>query len=76
MPRYFIELLLKGSTYSGWHLQDNANSVQSEINKALSVLCGPTTYCTGCGRTDKGVYPLQFFAHFDTERMEDEWCVL
>ena len=72
MPRHFIELSFKGSNYSGWQIRDNANSVQAEINKALSVLCGQTTDCTGCGRTDIGVNALQFFAHFDTERMEDE----
>ncbi len=72
MPRYFLELSFKGTKFSGWQIQDNANSVQAEINKALTILCGADTECTGCGRTDTGVHALQFFAHFDTAIIEDE----
>jgi len=38
MVRYFIEIAYKGTNYHGWQIQKNANSVQAEINKALSVL--------------------------------------
>ena len=53
MPRYFLELSFKGTNYSGWQIQDNANAVQAEINKALTFLCAQPSECTGCGRTDK-----------------------
>lgn len=72
MARYFLELSFKGTNFSGWQIQDNANSVQAEINKALTVLCGTPTDCAGCGRTDTGVHALQFFAHFDAAEMQDE----
>ena len=71
MLRYFLELSFKGTKFSGWQIQDNANSVQAEINKALTVLCGTPTECTGCGRTDTGVHALQFFTHFDISEMKD-----
>ena len=72
MPRYFLELSFKGTKFSGWQIQDNANSVQAEINQALTVLGGKPTECVGCGRTDTGVHALQFFAHFDLKEMKEE----
>ena len=71
MPRYFLELSFKGTNYSGWQIQQNANSVQAVINNALTVLCGKETECTGCGRTDTGVHAKQFFAHFDAYELND-----
>ena len=71
MPRYFLELSFKGTNYSGWQIQDNANAVQAEINKALTLLCSQPIECTGCGRTDTGVHALQFFAHFNGEEIKD-----
>ena len=37
MPRYFLEVSYKGSRYSGFQVQENANSVQEEMEKALAV---------------------------------------
>ena len=65
MARYFIRLSYDGSNYHGWQIQDNARSVQGEINKALSTIIGEETTCTGCGRTDAGVHATEFYAHFD-----------
>src|SRR4051812_6982865 len=66
MFRYFIELAYEGSAYHGWQTQLNAHSVQTALDRALSVLFG-TTVTTGCGRTDTGVHASQFFAHFDQQ---------
>ena len=38
MSRFFIEIKYDGTNYHGWQIQQNANSVQAEINKALSTL--------------------------------------
>jgi tRNA pseudouridine38-40 synthase len=35
MQRYFIEVAYKGTNYSGFQVQQNANSVQAEVEKAL-----------------------------------------
>ncbi|MEI6852114.1 MAG: tRNA pseudouridine(38-40) synthase TruA [Bacteroidota bacterium] len=68
MPfRYFIRLAFDGTQYHGWQLQDNANTVQEEITKALSVILKNRTELLGCGRTDTGVHASEFFAHFDCE---------
>ena len=38
MQRYFIYLSYDGTAYHGWQIQPNANSVQAELQKALSIL--------------------------------------
>lgn len=66
--RYFIELAYKGTQYHGWQIQANSNSVQGEINKALSIILREDVETIGSGRTDTGVHATQQFAHFDTWR--------
>ena len=67
MSRYFIEVAYNGSNYSGFQIQQNANSVQAEIEKALTVFFKSSFELTGSSRTDAGVHALQNFFHFDTE---------
>ena len=67
MPRYFIEVAYKGTNYSGFQIQKNANSVQAEIEKALKIYYKKDFRLTGSSRTDAGVHALQNFFHFDTE---------
>ena len=67
MPRYFIEVSYKGTNYSGFQVQDNANSVQAEIEKALEIFYKEKFELTGSSRTDAGVHALQNFFHVDTE---------
>jgi len=66
MSRFFLEIKYDGTNYHGWQIQQNANSVQAEINKALSTLLQTEILVTGAGRTDAGVHAKQLFAHFDT----------
>ena len=69
MPRYFIEVSYKGTAYSGFQVQHNANSVQAEIEKALKVLFRQDIELTGSSRTDAGVHAVQNFFHFDPVRV-------
>ena len=66
--RFFIELSYKGTDYYGWQMQLNANSIQAEINKALSSILNTKIEVTGAGRTDTGVHAKQMFAHFDCQQ--------
>ena len=66
MPRYFIELAYKGTRYAGFQKQDNANTIQAELEKALSIYCRTNFELTGSSRTDAGVHARQNFFHFDT----------
>jgi len=67
MSRYFIEVSYKGTNYAGFQVQDNANSIQAEIEKALEIFYKQKFELTGSSRTDAGVHALQNFFHFDTE---------
>lgn len=72
MPRYFIEVAYKGTHYSGFQIQHNANSIQAEIEKALLVFFNQTISLTGSSRTDAGVHALQNFFHTDTSIIIEE----
>jgi tRNA pseudouridine38-40 synthase len=73
--RFFIEISYKGTNYHGWQVQPNVNSVQYEINKALSTVLNTKIEVTGAGRTDAGVHAKQMFAHFDYDT-EFDVCTL
>lgn len=67
MPRYFLELSYKGTNYSGFQVQENARTIQSEVEKALFTFYRREFSLTGSSRTDAGVHALQNFFHFDTD---------
>jgi len=67
MHRYFLELAYKGTKYSGFQVQENANTIQEEIERALEIFFKQKISLTGSSRTDAGVHALQNFFHFDTE---------
>lgn len=69
--RYFLELSYFGKNYHGWQIQPDANSVQEELNKAVSVVLQEEISVVGAGRTDTGVHASQMFAHFDTNKELD-----
>lgn len=72
MSRYFLEIAFDGTNFHGWQVQENANTVQQELNKALATILQSEIETTGCGRTDTGVHATQFFVHFDCDPVEDE----
>ena len=65
--RCLIEFSYNGTNYHGWQKQPNANSVQEELTKCLSVLLQEEIKIIGAGRTDTGVHAEQMFAHFDSK---------
>lgn len=72
MPRYFIEVSYKGTNYSGFQKQQNANSVQAELEMALEIFYRQRFELTGSSRTDAGVHALQNFFHFDTDSVIED----
>lgn len=71
--RYFIHLAYNGTTFKGWQLQQNTNeTVQGNINRALSLLLKEEINTMGCGRTDSGVHASDFYAHFDCENLIED----
>ncbi len=67
MRRYFLEVAYMGTRYSGFQVQDNQRTIQSEMIRALEVLFRRPFALTGSSRTDAGVHALQNFFHFDTD---------
>ncbi|RPD44710.1 tRNA pseudouridine(38-40) synthase TruA [Paracnuella aquatica] len=67
MARYFLEVAYKGTRYSGFQIQENAITVQSEIEQALELVQRQSISLTGSSRTDAGVHAWQNFFHFDLE---------
>lgn len=60
-----MNLSYDGTNYHGWQNQPDVISVQSCIEKALSILIKAKTPIYGAGRTDSGVHAVKMCAHFD-----------
>lgn len=71
MHRYFLDITYKGTNYHGWQKQENSNSVQAEIENALSTMFQSNISIMGSGRTDTGVHARQQIAHFDNQTSLD-----
>jgi tRNA pseudouridine38-40 synthase len=66
MKRYFLKLSYKGTNYSGFQGQLNANTVQAEVEKAFNTLQKVSVEMVSSSRTDTGVHALENYFHFDT----------
>jgi len=65
--RYFLEVAYKGTNYSGFQSQKNANTIQAEIQKAFKIILKKEFELTGSSRTDAGVHAYQNYFHFDLD---------
>ncbi len=73
MPRYFIQLAYNGTNYNGWQVQDNTpNTVQQILQEKMSLVLGEPIEVVGCGRTDAGVHAKDYYAHFDSTKIDIE----
>ena len=61
-----------GTNYHGWQVQNNAHTVQAELEHKLGLMLGKKAELTGCGRTDTGVHAREFYAHFDFDNLPFE----
>ena len=68
MYRYQIIIEYDGSQFSGWQSQNNAKSVQKEIEKVLSKIAKEKIKIYSAGRTDAGVHSANQSAHFDCKK--------
>ena len=55
-----------GSAYSGFQIQDNALTIEGELNRCLGKLLQEEIKVIGGSRTDAGVHALCNVAVFDT----------
>lgn len=74
MKKYKCKLQYDGENYAGFQIQPNANTVQAEVEKALSTLFKAEIKIVASGRTDSGVSAKGQIIHFecDTEIAADK----
>lgn len=65
MNRYFLEVSYKGTNYAGFQVQENATTIQYEVEKVLAIYFRHPVSLTGSSRTDTGVHARQNYFHFD-----------
>lgn len=63
-----VKLLIEydGTSYGGWQRQNNAVTVQGELENAIMKLTKEYSEVIGCSRTDAGVHAKGFVANFIT----------
>lgn len=60
--KLFIKISYRGTNYAGYQVQNNASTIQGELNKATFSLFGFECDIVGCSRTDSGVHANEFCA--------------
>ena len=80
--RIALGIEYQGSNYQGWQKQSCENnvfinSVQSELESALSKVADHTINVVCAGRTDSGVHATSQVVHFDTcsNRLDNQWVL-
>jgi tRNA pseudouridine38-40 synthase len=63
--KYFFRVEYDGTAYGGWQRQDNAPSIQAELERAFSTVTRSACSVTGAGRTDAGVHARGQGAHIE-----------
>lgn len=61
-----------GTNYHGWQHQKKLNSVQDEVEKAVSKIADHKIKLVGSSRTDSGVHAAYQVAHFETIAIRGE----
>ena len=74
MPTYFLSLAYKGTRFAGFQIQDNAITIQGQVERAMATYLRENVQLTGSSRTDAGVHANRNFFHFSIDRqLKDEF---
>jgi tRNA pseudouridine38-40 synthase len=76
MTRIAVGLEFDGLPYCGWQRQIGADSVQAQVEGALSQLFDHPIAVTTAGRTDTGVHARALVAHFDSDVPRSERAIV
>jgi len=75
--KFAVGVEYRGSAYCGWQRQPHCDSVQQNLELALSFVADHAIELVCAGRTDSGVHAVEQIAHFDSnaERSERAWVL-
>ena len=75
LTKYACGVEYLGSHYKGWQSQDSQETIQDQIESALSNVANEKLRIYSAGRTDSGVHALGQVFHFSTNanRTENQW---
>jgi len=65
LSRWKCTVAYDGTTFAGWQIQPNGETVQAVIERRLAEVLKVATPITGSGRTDAGVHASGQVFHFD-----------
>ena len=58
MKRVKLVVAYDGTNYRGWQVQNNGETIESMLNRAISSLTGEEIHVMGSSRTDSGVHAM------------------
>ena len=75
--KFAVGVEYRGSAYCGWQRQPHCDSVQQNLEQALSFVADHAIELVCAGRTDSGVHAVEQVAHFDSiaERSDRAWVL-
>lgn len=76
LNRFKLTIEYDGSDYHGWQMQENAPSIQSELQKAAFKFCQSECRFHSAGRTDAGVHAKGMVTHVDIPREIEAFKVM
>lgn len=82
MPTYKLTVEYKGTSFGGWQVQNNAETVQGKLQQALQIVLRQPIKIQGASRTDAGVHAVGQVASFgfsefiDPHKLTRSLCAL
>ncbi|MGL1933922.1 MAG: tRNA pseudouridine(38-40) synthase TruA [Fibrobacterales bacterium] len=73
--KYRFKVEYDGTDFHGWQIQDNASTVQEELEKAFEIALRKPIKVSGSGRTDAGVHSSGQVACFDWDAYIDTYAI-
>jgi len=75
MPRVALGISYNGSPWQGWQTQPSGQTVQDQLESALTQFVGDRVTTVCAGRTDTGVHALNQIVHLDApvDRADTAW---
>ena len=69
--RLALGVSYNGQPYLGWQSQPSGQTIQDQLEKALTGFCAQPVHTLCAGRTDAGVHGLMQVVHLDTDLVRE-----